>query len=736
MGKGQIINNFGDGRYAVKLLQNREKADQALARIDTWIVLNQTRQDALLLGDPEHKLPMLKLSMASLLKQKEYLLLIPQDAIASAWCADRTEGLSGIVGTIEINGSPSDNVNIRPGYTDQAAYLPARDGQAMNILAMTPEQAFYNLAMMPGWQKWRPTYRVGAITSIDVDTCSVRLDDANSSLKGAEYNINQAWDLTNVGIEYMSCNGAAFDVGDRVIVKFVNQDFKKPMVIGFENNPKPCDADIFFFQPHSIGTSNFVGVYNIKGVCVQVYDINALVGADADEPVYVDDINSDLNTVIIRGSKEYQFPPPSVPMWLSCSYRFPIFWQWIEDNVHEIFYYNCDSYSSMAAGGYMVGVSQTILTGWKIEQDPATSNFQVVQSTWVDIDHDNIVEPNEIYPLDYDHRTTVIKGVAWHYGELIMAVYRGINPDHSPSGGYSDAYMTDCFLGVFTGPQYIDQGWYYQSDPNWIDMYLERKIFDIATIAEFERIVRIICYDGRMFIFKSGPTALELYDMYGSLLAMCPPAEPGACTKPYILNYNGKMVLCAQWYAGRLYKSPVVFYDIDTLDVVHSVIIPGSIETSNSIMYLTLAACNRPILNKFILAFNIKRRTFTPPRKPTSYSTIATQSAQEHADWCVENSKIEFNEGSIDTHERQREFGIFDGGTAFFTVVSGLIDEEYNQILANPIWGQLGDIEGIGLGVASFPVSCEKYSFLGVNVDIPVNQRGLIKVYVCDYYWY
>ena len=309
MGKGQIINDFGDGRYAVKLLQNREKADQALARIDTWIALNQKRQSAIPPGDPEHKLPMLKFSMASLLKQKEYLLLIPQDAIADAWCADLTEELTGEVGTIEINGDPKAAVNIRPGYTDNAAHVPERDGQTMNIRAMTPEQAFYNLAMMPGWQKWRPTYRVGAITSINGDTCSVRLDDANSSLKGAEYNINQAWDLTDVDIEYMDCNGAAFEPGDRVIVQFIGQDFEVPKVIGFEDNPKPCGLDLVFI---SVNASNNVEFYThdgTKAVLFRTLDINSIVNGQGIRDIYpiqpyqqyvsIFHASSDLNSVIL-----------------------------------------------------------------------------------------------------------------------------------------------------------------------------------------------------------------------------------------------------------------------------------------------------------------------------------------------------------------------------------------------------------------------------------------------------
>jgi hypothetical protein len=191
--------------------------------------------------------------MASLLKQKEYLMRIPADPTVSAWCADHTEDLSGNVGTIEINGDPKAAINIRPGYDGRSEYDGSRDGQAMNIMAMTPEQAFYNLAMMPGWQKWMPTYRIGEITTISGDTCALILDNANSSLASSgtgPLNINAALELSNVPIEYMSCNGSAFKEGDRVIVQFGGQDFNAPKVIGFEKEPNSCDRNLIVVWAH------------------------------------------------------------------------------------------------------------------------------------------------------------------------------------------------------------------------------------------------------------------------------------------------------------------------------------------------------------------------------------------------------------------------------------------------------------------------------------------------------
>jgi len=92
--------------------------------------------------------------------------------------------------------------------------------------------------MLPGWQKWKPTYRYGAITALDGDTADVSLDSALSSQQGL--NVNQAGVLTGVDIEYMSCDGAAFDVGDEVLIQFSGQDWASPKVIGFKEEPKAC----------------------------------------------------------------------------------------------------------------------------------------------------------------------------------------------------------------------------------------------------------------------------------------------------------------------------------------------------------------------------------------------------------------------------------------------------------------------------------------------------------------
>jgi hypothetical protein len=126
-----------------------------------------------------------------------------QDPVMSAWCADLTENLTGIVSTIEVPGEIG-TVLIRPGYTDRAVYNRTQEGQLYPAVGQDPAQCFYNWAMLPGWQKWMPKYRFGTITSIDYNTdkCDVTVEAAKSSAQ--DIDVNSATFFNDIPIEYMS----------------------------------------------------------------------------------------------------------------------------------------------------------------------------------------------------------------------------------------------------------------------------------------------------------------------------------------------------------------------------------------------------------------------------------------------------------------------------------------------------------------------------------------------------
>jgi hypothetical protein len=156
---------------------------------------------------------------------------------ASLWCADFTLEADGECGIIEVPGE-SKTLLIVP----EALAPTIDDGEVVARPVQDSAQLFYNLAILPGWQKFKPTYRFGTLAAIDYDgdTGSVTLETAYSSAQNL--NVNQTGFLSNVPIEYMTCNAAAFDNGDQVVVKFTGQDWAAPKVVGFKSNPKPCGA--------------------------------------------------------------------------------------------------------------------------------------------------------------------------------------------------------------------------------------------------------------------------------------------------------------------------------------------------------------------------------------------------------------------------------------------------------------------------------------------------------------
>lgn len=207
-------------------------------------------------------------SQASLLKlelEKRKAAILSAEPAESelAWCADFTEGATGDVGTIEIPGEAqtyfvpkeveSDPASVallvRPQGT-APGYDAFRDGVLLPREWMSPEQAFFNAAILPGWQRWEPTYRSGRIVAISADsqTCSVELNPAISS--ASELPVNpSATTLHAVPVDYMSCGIDAFEEGDEVVIELQARDWLQPKVIGFLHHPKPCIAGRLVWMP-------------------------------------------------------------------------------------------------------------------------------------------------------------------------------------------------------------------------------------------------------------------------------------------------------------------------------------------------------------------------------------------------------------------------------------------------------------------------------------------------------
>ncbi len=155
------------------------------------------------------------------------------------WCCDLTTSATGTVASIEIPGE-NKSILIAPG----APAPSSADGHLEHRGVQQGHQCYFNAAILPGWQKFMPTYRLGEITSFNGDsTCTVNLDGVLSSANNLDINIRTT--LLNVPFDYMDCGRAAFDDGDRVVIRFKGQDWDDPEVIGFESNPKGCNSFIF-----------------------------------------------------------------------------------------------------------------------------------------------------------------------------------------------------------------------------------------------------------------------------------------------------------------------------------------------------------------------------------------------------------------------------------------------------------------------------------------------------------
>lgn len=230
-----LISEFNAGNATI------EEVNDAQSKIHPAILPYQKAKNAL--DDAKFR----KLSLT-----KERQLLTdnkPNPQQIDMWCADLTESLSidQVVPTIEVNGEGG-AIIIGPQFSARN-WNGQQDGALQPVYSSGPMAVWFNWALLPAWQKWKPTYRVGVITAINLDRCNVALDEALSSQQSLP--VNQSESLQNVPIKYMDCDAGAFDVGDRVVVQFEGQSWAAPKVVGFESNPKPCAINDFLTIPRS-----------------------------------------------------------------------------------------------------------------------------------------------------------------------------------------------------------------------------------------------------------------------------------------------------------------------------------------------------------------------------------------------------------------------------------------------------------------------------------------------------
>ena len=223
-------------------LYNEDPTDEAMIDELKWAI-EQIAAAATERNKARIALNTLKLRRASLAQEQKYLQdKTPDEPEAELWCADYSQDLEGSVGLADIANSQGTQLIIRPGNDEPtgAVAVDARDGCDQPSIASTPSGVFANWALRSAATKWIPRYRVGAIVSFREDypnLCTISLDPM---LGDQKVDMNQGSTLEDVPIVYMDCNELVFEVGDRVLVEFVAQDWMDPQIIGFESHPKSC----------------------------------------------------------------------------------------------------------------------------------------------------------------------------------------------------------------------------------------------------------------------------------------------------------------------------------------------------------------------------------------------------------------------------------------------------------------------------------------------------------------
>jgi septal ring factor EnvC (AmiA/AmiB activator) len=207
------------------------------------------------------------------------------------------------------------NIYIQPSHV--SAYNADRDGRLVSAISMSILGVFYALAILPGWEKWKPTYRRGTITALVDNKCNISLEERFS--RAQKLNINQSSKLEAVEFDYPPCQILAFKVNDFVVVKFKDQDWTKPQVIGFAGKARSCLSLRYSYQEWAEETKELdengdeVTKYDFKGWNVNITNSRWKYDTDG---VYKY-ITTNVSNFFIQGTIEIipcpNPPPPEDP---------------------------------------------------------------------------------------------------------------------------------------------------------------------------------------------------------------------------------------------------------------------------------------------------------------------------------------------------------------------------------------------------------------------------------------
>ena len=175
--------------------------------------------------------------------------------VKEVWCATYSDQfkIGDKVDTIEIDDQSSLMLIAPEGVASTPGQLKRTD---MSL----PSEAFYNCAMLPGVQKWKPRYKFGIITAINkpLNLCTIKLTETSVTKK----NTLATETLTEVPIDYLKCNSAVFNIGTPVVIEFTTRKLTLPRVIGFQNNPRPC-LPLLSITVHAAGYADYIVLWDM-----------------------------------------------------------------------------------------------------------------------------------------------------------------------------------------------------------------------------------------------------------------------------------------------------------------------------------------------------------------------------------------------------------------------------------------------------------------------------------------
>lgn len=194
-----------------------------------------------------------KLELKAIETNRDKIINTPVSKTIDAWVMDYsidytpdTPPIEAITIAGELSSIP---VLIKPGFENQSKF--DNGGQLVDVSLMSPEQFWFCVAALPAHEKWKPSYRRATILAIHDDgTVDIELEETYSSqnyaaVKKLEITPPGTRFCNRVPVKYMATNIGAFEIGDRVIIEFINRDKKTPRVIGFVDHPRP---DSIYFE--------------------------------------------------------------------------------------------------------------------------------------------------------------------------------------------------------------------------------------------------------------------------------------------------------------------------------------------------------------------------------------------------------------------------------------------------------------------------------------------------------